>query len=76
VIQSASRSSGEILSRTSLCSLRKGLRRLMTASTDGGCNDVAGDVVLMPEIPSEKYDDHRLLCASEREEGWRLDLVS
>ena len=53
VIQSASRSSGVIASRTSLCSLRKGFRRLMTASTDGGCSDVAGDVVLTAETPLE-----------------------
>src|SRR5271170_7046231 len=51
VIQSASRSSGVIVLRASLCSLRKGFRRLMTASTDGGCSGVAGDAVLMAEIP-------------------------
>src|SRR5271169_496023 len=56
VIQSASRSSGVIVSRTSLCSLRKGFRRLITASTDGGCSGVAGDVMLMTETPSWKHE--------------------
>src|SRR5271169_6454408 len=51
VIPSASRSSGVIVLRASLCSLRKGFRRLMTASTDGGCSGVAGDVMLMAELP-------------------------
>ena len=46
-----------IASRTSLCSLRKGFRRLMTASTDGGCSDVEGDVVLMAETRSWIYGD-------------------
>src|SRR5277367_1960806 len=54
VIQSASRSSGVIVLRTTLCSLRKGFRRLMTDSTDGGCSAVAGDVVFIAKIPPDR----------------------
>jgi hypothetical protein len=47
VIQSASRSSAEICSSTSSCTLRNGWRCLRTFTTDGGDGGIAGEVALM-----------------------------
>jgi hypothetical protein len=51
VIQSANRSSGLKVWRTLSCTLRKGRRCLITSSTESRCNKVAGDALLMAELP-------------------------
>src|SRR5271157_1510608 len=66
VIQSANRSSGLNVWRTSLCTLRKGRRRLMTSSTDGGGSKVAGDVALMAETPSRNPRNQNRLILQRR----------
>ena len=73
VIQSANRSSGLNVWRTSLCTLRKGRRRLMTASADG--SKVVGDVALMAEISlgteeSQSIDPSATCFVNRMRFGW------
>jgi hypothetical protein len=58
VIQSANRSNGLNVWRTFSCTLRKGRRRLMISSDDGGCVGVMSDVVLMAGTPAWRHEDY------------------